>query len=242
MPIDKRQDDDGQRRKKMALWAVAGMGAAAAGGIGYMMYKNKDKFPKAQENFSAPFGISSKQQKSILGGKDLSKKFSPEQWGSLQAWKGLHIAASKLKSGGHDVPFQSGLHRKKVAYKDFSPKILEQLGFQKSMIAVPERGQTQWTTYRHPKTFHHLHKHKKDWYMHRDKFLALQLAMQRIVGRDIGAGLGAVGSGIHHLATEGIPGGTRYIKNKLSGAPNFEDISNDLKGDYPLILKIKNLL
>ena len=45
---------------------------------------------------------------------------------------------------------------------------LKSLGFKKSLIAVPERGQSQFTTWRGPYGLH-CHKHNKYWVFHKDK-------------------------------------------------------------------------
>jgi 8-oxo-dGTP pyrophosphatase MutT (NUDIX family) len=56
---------------------------------------------------------------------------------------------------------------------------LYRLGFQDSLIAVPEIGQKTWTTYRHPLDKLHLHDHGKYLNMHIDSLPALQMIAER---------------------------------------------------------------
>jgi adenylate kinase family enzyme/8-oxo-dGTP pyrophosphatase MutT (NUDIX family) len=58
-------------------------------------------------------------------------------------------------------------------------KDLKRLGFQDSLIAVPELGQKTWTTYRHPLDKLHLHDHGNLLNMHIDSLPSLQMIAER---------------------------------------------------------------
>jgi len=56
---------------------------------------------------------------------------------------------------------------------------LKRLGFQNSLVAVPEVGQKTWTTYRHPLDKLHLHDHGDVLNMHIDNLPSLQMVAER---------------------------------------------------------------
>lgn len=58
-------------------------------------------------------------------------------------------------------------------------KDLKRLGFQDSLVAVPEVGQKTWTTYRHPLDKLHLHDHGDLLNMHIDSLPSLQMVAER---------------------------------------------------------------
>ena len=58
-------------------------------------------------------------------------------------------------------------------------KDLKRLGFQDSLVAVPEIGQKTWTTYRHPLDKLHLHDHGDLFNMHIDSLPSLQMIVER---------------------------------------------------------------
>jgi hypothetical protein len=65
-------------------------------------------------------------------------------------------------------------HKRIIIPKEMLPaKVLEeQLGFVPVGIAIPEAGQTQQTSYRHPDKLYHLHHHGEVWTMHADEHAA----------------------------------------------------------------------
>ncbi len=74
----------------------------------------------------------------------------------------------KLKTSGVLV---GNLNRVLIPKKQLSKsEITKGLGFLPTKIAVPETGQTQMRTFRHPKNNYHIHSHRKYWSMHKDKY------------------------------------------------------------------------
>jgi len=98
---------------------------------------------------------------------------------------------------------------------------LEDLGFLKSRVAVPERGQSQLATYRHPATGMHLHKHDDKWIFHVDAWPSMQ--MQRENGKITGK-KPVYSDGVQHALLEGIPGYYNYGMGTILGTPDFKDL------------------
>lgn len=153
----------------------------------------------------------------------------------------LSEALKSIQTGNFDVPVRSGLHRARIQ-GDLPDEHLKRLGFFKSILAVPERGQSQWTTWRNIKDNSHLHKHDKDWYMHQDKYPSIAAVLLRRK-KNIASGgkkkslrelLGSLMQGASHAIFEGLPGYQNYTSAKAGGAPTFTDATKMGKDDYIL--------
>ena len=141
--------------------------------------------------------------------------------------------AKKLNNGGG---VQIGnLDRVLIPKSDLNVKHLTKgLGFLPTRIAVPESGQTQFRTFRHPHNKYHIHSHRKYWTMHRDKhssFTSLRRKTQLIknpelknneislkkktnkISKPTNAAIDFL-RGTPHNIKEGIPGWYSYLKNK----------------------------
>lgn len=160
------------------------------------------------------------------------------------AQKALSVAVKLLAENKADVPGSasaSDLPRIRIASDKLSPGALEDLGFNKSLIAVPERGQKQWTTYRHPDRYH-IHKHDDAWYMHQDKYLPMQNVLKKIKNKELRVQLDLIFSGIAHGVYEGIPGYIDYLKGLMSKSPNFKEIAEMGPKKYELTKTLKDIL
>jgi len=124
------------------------------------------------------------------------------------------------------------LTRSHIEGDKLSPKKLKGMGFLPSYVAVPERGQKSFRTWRHPETEIHLHQHPKNWLFHEDKWPSL--AMARIKAKRIAAA-GPPQSGAQkmrarwnllrdsasHVTYEGIPGYLNYASGSVMNKPRF---------------------
>ena len=137
---------------------------------------------------------------------------------------------------------------------------LYRLGFQDSLIAVPELGQKNWTSYRHPLTNVHLHDHGKFLNMHVDSLPSLQMIAERnsltakarrklmatipqgveawmpksIRKSQIGQGIHDQVTGIGHAILEGVPGYLNYGVKSLNprSVGMAEEIISKLPKNY----------
>ena len=107
---------------------------------------------------------------------------------------------------------------------------MERMGFVSSYVAVPERGQSQLRTFRHPYTGIHAHRHDKDWLMHRDKWPSLSMEKLRYQQENPGASWWdtqkytwgeAFPRSLPHIVYEGIPGYINFGYNTLMDNPSF---------------------
>lgn len=126
-----------------------------------------------------------------------------------------------------DIPMPGGLNRVAIRRDQLNEAALPHLGFKPARIAVPERGQDQLLTYRHPLNNMHIHRHKDYWLIHKDKYTPLSMMKEksRIQNRTLAAK--DVLSGVRHVVTEGIPGEIDYGIRSLFHDPNFSDILKD---------------
>ena len=132
------------------------------------------------------------------------------------------------------------------------------LGFVPVTIAVPESGQKQFGSWRHPYNNNHLHDHGSHWVMHEDdhasstmlvhrRKLEIQKARERAaVAKSSGKGGGAKKpqtglleiakttiQGLPHVIGEGVPGMFSYTKNRILGGGSMLDkVQNDLPRRY----------
>lgn len=161
------------------------------------------------------------------------KGLSPE---ASDTRKLLNSLARELSRGEASVPVDSGLHRKNVPAV-LKPSVLKELGFYPSYIAVPEKGQSSWRTWRDPMTNLHLHRHPDRTYMHRDKYPPLQTVIKRLGELEGMDKLKEILAAFKHILMEGVPGYASYIKGQITGAPSMRDIEKD-PGLYNAIRKL----
>lgn len=106
------------------------------------------------------------------------------------------------------------------------------LGFEPVTIAIPEAGQDQFASYRHPDNTFHIHSHPEGWTMHEDRHPASTMIAKHeptVLGK-----AKALVQGMPHLVTEGIPGLGYYLKGQLGGTQStaqniLEDIDPDVR-------------
>jgi uncharacterized membrane protein (UPF0127 family) len=142
--------------------------------------------------------------------------------------RNVYNALHRLTTGSPDIEVAGGLDRVAIPRTEISEAALPHIGFEPSIIAIPERGQTQIRTYRQPGTNLHLHKHKEHWFVHKDKHPSLLTSIKHSLGRPIGEQAQAAWQGLKHFTLEGIPGGARYIYRLVTGAPTYEEV---IKGE-----------
>lgn len=106
---------------------------------------------------------------------------------------------------------------------------IKQLGFEPVLIAIPEAGQDQFSSYRHPNNLYHIHSHGDHWTMHEDSHPALTMALRTAKP---GEKLQAIRNGMTHVITEGIPGAYKYVAHRITGAGTMMDaIRRDMMGE-----------
>jgi hypothetical protein len=117
----------------------------------------------------------------------------------------------------------AGTHHKRIVIDKTRMGLerLKQLGFVPVKIAIPEAGQDQLTSYRHPHNNFHIHSHPGVWTMHEDEHPAATMIMKSrptLLGKAM-----ALVEGVPHAITEGVPGAAIYLKNQAKGLlPNVE--------------------
>ena len=117
----------------------------------------------------------------------------------------------------------AGTHHKRIVIDKARMGLehLRQLGFVPVKIAIPEAGQDQLTSYRHPHNNFHIHSHPGQWTMHEDEHPAATMIMKSrptLLGK-----AKALVEGVPHAITEGVPGAAIYLKNQaMSLLPNVE--------------------
>lgn len=89
---------------------------------------------------------------------------------------------------------------------------IKQLGFSPVLVAIPEAGQDQFTSYRHPNNNFHIHSHPGQWTMHEDSHPAATMLMKS--RPTLWGKAQALAEGIPHVVTEGIPGAAIYLGNQ----------------------------
>lgn len=94
-------------------------------------------------------------------------------------------------------------HKRIIVPKDMlTTEDLYNLGFQPSLIAIPEEGQESPVSFRNPKNLYHLHPHGSVWTMHKDA---------------VSATTGNAKATLKHLMSDGLPAVGSYIKERLLG-------------------------
>ncbi len=111
---------------------------------------------------------------------------------------------------------------------------VQNLGFESVLIAVPEKGQDEFRTYRHPDNLFHLHSHGDNWTMHEDAHPAATMLARRI-GKTK-----ALIQGLPHVVTEGIPGLGYYLKGQILGSKSTADnVEAELDPETKALLGVK---
>lgn len=134
------------------------------------------------------------------------------------AKKRFYYWKNKLKNRG----VYAGTYHKRVAIpkKSISKEILENMGYEPVLIAIPESGQDEFASYRHPDNLLHLHSHGDHWTMHEDAHPSLTMALRKAHGKEIPK---AIYSGLSHIFTEGVPGAYKYVANRIGGSGDMLD-------------------
>lgn len=129
-------------------------------------------------------------------------------------------------------PLGSPLTRTAIPSEQLPERDLRAMGFVPSLVAVPERGQKELRTWRHPQTGVHVHNHGKDMLFHEDKWPSIAMLKKRFQLENPGATEAealkgsfntAVTEGIPHVVLEGIPGYINYAAGAALGTPTFTD-------------------
>lgn len=135
---------------------------------------------------------------------------------------------SGLREGPAIGRGETALPRWHIPYDVLGDNDLKRMGFLPSFVAVPEVGQEQWRSWRHPKNNLHLHKHQKGYMMHEDRHPSLSMALKNIdknksiFGKAKDYAL-AGGAATAHVMLEGVPGYMSYINSKITGERSLED-------------------
>ncbi len=127
----------------------------------------------------------------------------------------------------------------------------EVMGFVPVAIAIPEAGQENFTSFRHPEMLYHIHDHGESWSMHEDRHAASTMLIKKWMMERTGqikqtlsnAKTSADSSvfepfqhfaaGIPHILEEGIPGAYYYLKGQVLGGETMLDrLKQDLSPEY----------
>ena len=150
----------------------------------------------------------------------------------------------RLRTGETNVPVRSTvLRRHAVPVADLSRQNLHSAGFVPSYVAVPERGQTSYLTYRHPFNNLHIHRHGDQWLFHEDSWPALSMAIARWKHdnpdaslRDAGkAILPLLSESVSHGALEGVPGWLTHIRGTILGEGGFRIPGRTIEAQPPAV-------
>jgi hypothetical protein len=122
------------------------------------------------------------------------------------------------------------------------------LGFEPVTIAIPEKGQQRFTSFRHPASNYHIHDHGGDWVMHEDAHAALPMRrrLKKLTkgGKTVltpegipfkvkkqSSSVQDFLGGMSHIFQEGVPGGINYIGNQFKSGPNMlEGVTGNMDG------------
>ena len=142
-------------------------------------------------------------------------------WELLKARKYINrVRRLSRDPKGYDILNKHQRHRIATPLDNINPEAFKHLGFIKSVVAVPEKGQTSNITYRSilPDNMH-VHRHQRNWISHKDKHPALSVLKARgELGPD------AIYEGLKHSVTEGIPGYFGFLKSTLRNSPTMSEI------------------
>lgn len=95
---------------------------------------------------------------------------------------------------------------------------LTALGFERVLAAIPEAGQDEFHSYRHPNNLFHLHSHPGRWTMHEDEHPSATM-----LARTHGP-VKAFFMGMPHVVTEGLPGLANYVGGRIAGRKSTADV------------------
>lgn len=95
---------------------------------------------------------------------------------------------------------------------------LTTLGFERVLAAIPEAGQDEFHSYRHPNNLFHLHSHPGRWTMHEDEHPSATM-----LARTHGP-VKAFFMGMPHVVTEGLPGLANYVGGRIAGRKSTADV------------------
>lgn len=95
---------------------------------------------------------------------------------------------------------------------------LTSLGFERVLAAIPEAGQDEFHSYRHPNNLFHLHSHPGRWTMHEDEHPSATM-----LARTHGP-VKAFVMGMPHVVTEGVPGLLNYLGGRIAGRKSTADV------------------
>jgi hypothetical protein len=145
----------------------------------------------------------------------------------------ITLLAERLKDhrNNPEIVKPGVLPRSKIDADSITDEDLESVGFKKSLIAVPEIGQSQLVTYRHPFNGLHFHRHPTNWLFHEDKYPALSMVMEKFNQTNPDASIWdkikffttkALPDSADHIIDEGTPGWTNWIASTLRGSGGLQ--------------------
>ncbi len=173
--------------------------------------------------------------------------FTPEE--EVNISKKFKTYTKKLQTDGVRI---GNLDRVLIPKNDMSAtELTKGLGFLPTKIAVPETGQTSWTTLRHPYHNYHVHSHKNYWAMHKDKRTSwtgyrwqnqlnknpdlkkFEVAPQseRSKLKKTDNDLVSFVKGMPHNILEGVPGYASYFKNKYLSKNKTNTVVSRVKSE-----------
>lgn len=105
-------------------------------------------------------------------------------------------------------------------------------------VAIPEAGQNQFQSYRHPSNLFHIHSHPEGWTIHEDRHPAATMIARGVKG--LVAKSRAMAQGVPHISDEGLPGLYYYLKGQLTRSGSTAQ--HLLKELHPKLLEHLNRL
>lgn len=128
----------------------------------------------------------------------------------------LARAEARLAAGKVDIrPAGGGVPRILVDKRDIAPQTVLKSDYQPGGMAIPELGQINFTTWRKPFSYHHVHRHPDFWTVHKDKYPSMGQAFRGQTDPSAG------GTGAAHVAREGVPGLFSYIRAATGNSNDF---------------------
>lgn len=190
---------EAQRRKFHALLAE-----------GKIKQEVVDEFDKASEGLVLPDRI-----------KKAFAELAPEDRKAL-AQKRFSTYADLLRNKG---VYAGTFHKRVLIPKSkLNEDDLKGLGFESVLAAIPEAGQDQFRSYRHPDNLFHIHSHNDNWTMHEDRHPS-----STMLSRKIGP-VRAFIQGAPHIITEGVPGLAAYVAGQFNRRRSTADRVSDELG------------
>lgn len=111
----------------------------------------------------------------------------------------------------------AGTDHKRLAISEklLGERGLKGLGFERVLVAIPETGQTRFSSLRHVGNEFHWHPHKGYWTVHEDRHPSIPMAVRRATSA--GDKARAYMTGMKHVLGEGFPGFQVWAGNALTG-------------------------